>query len=264
MYILALDTTAKTVSVCISKSDDDTLLPLVRRTSNCGFTHSETLLPIIYDCLSDAQLKIEDIDIFAVSQGPGSFTGVRIGVSCIKGLSFGLSAKGISHKCVGISSLEALAYNAAAYSGYIICPVMDARRSQFYNALFKVTPSGKLKRLTPDRMPTASELYSELSEKHTGKKILLVGDGAILCKRLFDGISGKDEKAPFTYKVCSLSDMFQDAYSVCVSALSHLNEALPGAKDLSPTYLRASQAERERLEKENARKEVEEKDIKYD
>ncbi len=262
MYILALDTTAKTVSVCISKEENDTLVPLVRRTSNCGFTHSETLLPMISECLCDAQINIDDIGALAVSQGPGSFTGVRIGVSCIKGLSFALASKKLSHKCIGVSSLEALAQNAIPYSGYIICPVMDARRSQFYNALFKVGRNGMLKRLSEDSMPTAKELYAELSEKYAGKKILLVGDGALLCKKLFDSISTENGECPFTYKACDFAHMYQDAYSVCVVAMQHIKESRSSAKDLSPTYLRASQAERERLEKEARRKEIEEKDIK--
>ena len=262
MYILALDTTAKTVSVCISKEENGVVLPCVRRTSNCGFTHSETLLPMISDCLSDAQISIDNIDVLAVSQGPGSFTGVRIGVSCIKGLSFALESKGIPHKCIGVSSLEALAQNAISYSGYIICPVMDARRSQFYNALFKAGRNGKLKRLSEDSLPTAKELYSELSEKYANKKILLVGDGALLCRKLFNAIAEEHGDCAFTYKVCDYAHMYQDAYSVCAIAMQHIKESVSSAKDLSPTYLRASQAERERLEKENKRKEIEEKDIK--
>ncbi len=262
MYILALDTTAKTVSVCIAKKEENALIPLVRRTSNCGFTHSETLLPMISECLSDAQISIEDVSVLAVSQGPGSFTGVRIGVSCIKGLSFALASKKLSHKCIGVSSLEALAQNAISYSGYIICPVMDARRSQFYNALFKVGRNGKLKRLSDDSLPTAKELYNELSEKYAGKKILFVGDGALLCKKLFDSISAENGECPFTYKACDYAHMYQDAYSVSKIALEHAKSASGSAKDLSPTYLRASQAERERLEKEALRKNVEGKDIK--
>ena len=139
MYILAIDTTAKTASVCVGKDDNGEFTPLSLWTSNCGFTHSETLLPMIDSCLSSSGICADDIDTIAVSAGPGSFTGVRIGVACAKGISFGLSAKGINHRCVSVSSLEALAENVRNYSGYIICPVMDARRSQFYNALFKAT-----------------------------------------------------------------------------------------------------------------------------
>ncbi len=255
MYILALDTTAKTVSVCVAKKEGDNAIPLVRKTSNCGFTHSETLLPIIADCLGEAKLTTDDIGLIAASAGPGSFTGVRIGIACVKGLSFAITAKNIHHKCMGVSSLEALAENVKNYSGYILCPVMDARRSQFYNALFTVGRNGKLKRLCQDRLPTASEIYSELSEKYCGKKILLVGDGAELCKKLFDKISAEIEKeAVFKYKLCDYADMYQDAFSVAKTALVRIKEAKDGAKNVSPIYLRASQAERERLEKEAEKK----------
>lgn len=255
MYILALETSAKTVSVCVAKKEGDSLYPLVRKTSSCGFTHSETLLPIIAECLGDAKLTTDDIELIAVSAGPGSFTGVRIGVACVKGLSFAMQAKRKAHKCVGVSSLEALAENVKNYSGYILCPVMDARRSQFYNALFTAGRNGKLKRLCEDRLPTASEIYSELSEKYSGKKILLVGDGAELCKKLFDKLSSENgTQAPFRYKLCDTADIYQDAFSVAKTALVHIDEAKDSAKNVSPIYLRASQAERERLEKEAEKK----------
>ena len=249
MYILAIDTTAKTASVCVGKDDNGEFTPLSLWTSNCGFTHSETLLPMIDSCLSSSGICADDIDTIAVSAGPGSFTGVRIGVACAKGISFGLSAKGINHRCVSVSSLEALAENVRNYSGYIICPVMDARRSQFYNSLFK-TSGKKMIRLCEDRLPTADMIYNELSEKYSGKKVLLVGDGAILCKKLFDKMSEEKGKAPFKYTLCDSADMYQDGSSVAKCALySKEAKSVTGA-ELSPVYLRASQAERERLEKE--------------
>lgn len=249
MYILAIDTTAKTASVCLAEqSTDGVLLPLSRHTVSCGFTHSETLLPMIDGCLSDAGISCDDLGLIAVSAGPGSFTGVRIGVSCAKGISFALEAKGIAHSCAAVSSLEALALNVKAYSGHILCPVMDARRSQFYNALFKVGRNGALKRLCPDGMPTAQELYDNLSESFPGKKVLLAGDGAFLCKKLFDQLS-EQRDCTFKYEVCDTSYIFQDAFSVACAAVKKDAVLCDGAA-LSPIYLRASQAERERLEKE--------------
>ena len=247
MYILAIDTTGKTASVCVAKEDGNALSPLSLRTTNCGYTHSETLLPMIDGCLSDAGISASDISTLAVSAGPGSFTGVRIGVASAKGISFGLTAKGVEHVCIEVSSLEALAENVRAYSGYILCPVMDARRSQFYNALFKVARNGEMKRLCEDRLPTATELYGELSEKYKGKKLLLVGDGARLCKKLFDELSDGAE-CTFKYEVCDSAQMYQDAFSVAKVAYRHSDKKVTGAA-LSPIYLRASQAERERLEK---------------
>lgn len=249
MYILSIDTTAKTASVCVGKNDNGVFVPLSHWTTNCGFTHSETLLVMIDGCLSSCRIKTDDLEAIAVSAGPGSFTGVRIGVACAKGISFGLSAKGIPHKCIEVSALAALAENVRHYKGYIICPVMDARRSQFYNALFKTGRNGMLIRLCDDRLPTAEQIYSELSEKYSGKKILLTGDGAVLCKKLFDEISAKNGGCPFTVKLCDSSHMYQDACSVAKTALFSAESKEVSGSELSPIYLRASQAERERLEK---------------
>ena len=251
MYTLATDTTAKTASVCVANGSETELIPLSLWTSNCGFTHSETLLPMIDSCLSSAGIISDDIGVIAVSAGPGSFTGVRIGVSCAKGISFALTAKGISHRCIEVSSLAALSENVKNYSGYIICPVMDARRSQFYNALFKTGRNGKLVRLCDDRLPTADQIYSELSEKYSGKKILLVGDGATLCKNLFDKFTDeKGTECPFKYTLCDSADMYQNAFSVAKTAVFSKEACETSGAGLSPIYLRASQAERERLEKE--------------
>ena len=126
---------------------------------------------------------------------------------------------------------------------------MDARRSQFYNALFKTSSNGKLTRLCDDRLPTAEQIYTELSQKYPGKKVLLTGDGAILCKKLFDEISAKNGHCPFTVKLCDSSHMYQDAFSVAKVALYSDEATGVSGSELSPIYLRASQAERERLEK---------------
>ena len=126
MKILALDSTANTSTVAVL--ENDSLLSLY--TANTKNTHSETLLPMVVNVLSALSLTVKDIDLFAVSAGPGSFTGVRIGAATLKGLAF---ASGKS--CVEVSTLEALAYNLRCFDG-ILCPVMNARRAQVYNALF--------------------------------------------------------------------------------------------------------------------------------
>ncbi len=254
MYILALDTTAKTASVCVGKTDENgNFTPLSLWSSNCGFTHSETLLPMADSCISACGITTNDIGCIAVSAGPGSFTGVRIGVACAKGISFGLCAKGIEHTCISVSALASLAENVRNYHGYIVCPVMDARRSQFYNALFRKNRNGELVRLCEDRLPTAAQIYQELSEKYSGKKILLVGDGALLCKSLFDKITEENGECSFGYTVCDSADMYQNAASVAKVALYGKEAKTVSGEQLSPIYLRASQAERERLEKEAAR-----------
>ena len=127
MKIFACDSTAKTASVALCENN----ILLAEFTQNGGNTHSETLLPMVESALKTLGLRADDIDLFACSAGPGSFTGVRIGAATIKGLAF---AKG--KPCVGVSTLEALAYNLVGYEG-LICPVMNARRSQVYTALFR-------------------------------------------------------------------------------------------------------------------------------
>ena len=255
MYTLSIDTTAKTASVCVSKLSEGELIPLTIWSSNCGFTHSETLLPMVDNCLKSSGITANDIKTIAVSAGPGSFTGVRIGVACAKGISFGLTAKGIAHRCVEVSSLAALAENVKNYGGYVICPVMDARRSQFYNALFKVGRGGKLKRLCEDRLPEAGQIYNELSTEYAGKKVLLVGDGAILCKKLFDDITeANGGNCTFKYTLCDSAEMYQNAFSVAKIAIFSKEAREVSGAELSPIYLRASQAERERLEKKKKTK----------
>ncbi|MBO5757809.1 MAG: tRNA (adenosine(37)-N6)-threonylcarbamoyltransferase complex dimerization subunit type 1 TsaB, partial [Clostridia bacterium] len=126
MKILALDSTAVVGSVALC---EDTRM-VAHYTLNTGNTHSQTLLPMIESALGCAEWEIDDLDLIAVSNGPGSFTGVRIGVATVKGLAFGKNIP-----CAGVSTLEALAYNLRYFNG-IICPVMNARRAQVYNALF--------------------------------------------------------------------------------------------------------------------------------
>ena len=234
MKILALDSTAKTASVSIC--DDERLITVYSGTA--GLNHSETLLPMIENALKTSQMNIDDIDMFAISDGPGSFTGVRIGVSLLKGLSFGKNKI-----CVGVSTLEALAYNLKGYMG-IICPVMDARRDQVYNALFLSDETG-IKRLCDDRAISISELDEELKEKAMqGHNVYLCGDGYDLVKSV---IKTDTEDTSVLLRE-------QNAYSIAQVALKKYNENKDGEytdRALKPTYLRVPQAERERLERLN-------------
>jgi len=204
---------------------------------NNGLTHSETLMPLVDCCLNNAGLKAQDIDAFAVSYGPGSFTGVRIGISAIKGICFGLEKP-----VYGISTLEALAYGAAV-EDVVICPVMDARCMQVYNALFECKDN-KLYRLCNDRALKLSELFEEI-KKHD-KKILLVGDGSEITKNYF---IGQDFRFFCVYPEIF---KFQHAAGVAFAAFMRYNsgEEGVGADLLNPAYLRMPQAERERLKKE--------------
>ena len=224
MKILALDSTATTASVALC--EDSSLIAFT--TLNAGLTHSEALLPLVEQLLQRAHLTPADIDIFAASQGPGSFTGVRIGAATIKGLAFGRGKP-----CIGVSTLEALAYNLACCDG-IICPVMNARRDQVYNALFKAQ-DGIITRLCEDRAISVGELCEQL--KGYSEPVYICGDGASLMR-------------DFPSHPVPDFLLWQNGYSVAQCALKLYNEGVRTTDiELAPTYLRLPQAERERLEK---------------
>jgi len=226
MLVLAFESSAKPASVALC--DDGKLIS--QYSQNSGLTHSRTLLPMAEDLLKNSEYKLSDVDIFAVAHGPGSFTGVRIGVSAVKGLAWAEDKK-----CVGVSTLEAMAWNAVVVGG-IICPVMDARRSQVYNAIFEIV-DGKPVRLTEDRPISLEDLYTEL--KNINKKVFLVGDGAELCYNFFLDKDVECIIAPENIR-------WQSAWGVAMASL----DKTPGsADDLTPVYLRLSQAERERQER---------------
>ncbi|MBQ7400143.1 MAG: tRNA (adenosine(37)-N6)-threonylcarbamoyltransferase complex dimerization subunit type 1 TsaB [Clostridia bacterium] len=242
MYILSVDTTAKTASAAVSKVSDGEVFPLCDARLNSTLTHSESILPMIEFCLKNASVHLSEIDVLAISACPGSFTGVRIGISTVKGLAFGSD----NVKCVPVSALEALCENVSDEAkGTVICACMDARRNQFYNALFSANGKGSIKRLCEDRAVGEDELYAELCEKYSGRKIVLVGDGALLALRLFSAHDGFENMKISTVR----SDrLLQDASSVARCAIRHIDGAVPADK-LSPVYLRLSQAERERNER---------------
>ncbi len=230
MKILAVDSSAVVCSACLADGEK----PIAITTLNTGNTHSETLLSSVDNLLSSASMSAQDVELFAVTTGPGSFTGIRIGTSLIKGLAFG------GKKCVGVSTLKALAYTLIGLvpEGAIVCPVMDARRSQIYNALFCMR-NGVPERLTPDRLIPIDELREDLQDKNV--PIYLVGDGYDL---VFNALAD-----PRIVPIPVLWRM-QNAYSVALAALSEYeNGNVTDDRHLVPTYLRAPQAERERLER---------------
>ena len=231
--ILALDSTAVVASVALCR--DET--PIASFHIKNGNTHSETLLPMVETVLKTAGFTVDDVDLFACSVGPGSFTGVRIGVSTIKGLAFGKNKP-----CIGVSTLEALALNAVPFDG-IISPVMNARRGQVYNALFRYE-NESLVRLCPDRALSALELEAEMEEK--GEPYALVGDGVEEMARVASKAAPK-RISPL------LTD--QNAISVAKCAYRAFLSGQNGTDaELKPVYLRLPQAERERLAKLNENK----------
>lgn len=229
MLILAFESSAKAASVALCRDGH-----LISQYSQCsGLTHSRTLLPMAEDMLKNAELKIRDVDVIAVAHGPGSFTGIRIGVSTVKGLAWAGDKP-----CVGVSTLEAMAWHGLAAGGYV-CPVMDARRSQVYNALFEIR-DGRPCRLCPDRPIALSELAEDV--KKLASPVFLVGDGAAITKDFFDTQGIPCRMAPENL-------LWQDAWGVAMAAM----DKEPGtADDLLPVYLRLSQAERERQARLNA------------
>ena len=226
MLILAFESSAKPASAALVK--DGQLLSQYMQCS--ALTHSRTLLPMAEDMLKNAELRLSDIDLIAVAHGPGSFTGIRIGVSTVKGLAWAAEKP-----CVGVSTLEAMAWHGLAVGGYI-CPVMDARRSQVYNALFKIE-NGRPVRMTEDSPIALDERSKEVTALNA--PVFLVGDGAALCFVYFT--------APGVHCVMAPDNLrWQDAWGVAVAAA----DKTPGnADELLPVYLRLSQAERERQER---------------
>ena len=231
MYILALDSTATAASVALC--DDERLLCCT--TLHNGNTHSQTLLPLIENTLAQFSLRPADVGLFACSNGPGSFTGVRIGVSTVKGLAFGRDVP-----CIGVSTLHALAYNLIGFDG-LICPVMNARRNQVYNALFECR-DGVLTRLCEDRAIALCDLDAELSARpHC--PIYTVGDGYDLAQ---DALVNSAPALKSTPELLRL----QNAYSVAQVALqAYRSGTVTTHTELLPVYLRPCQAERERMER---------------
>lgn len=230
MKILALETSAVTASVAVT--EDGRLL--AQSFQNSGLTHSATLMPMVADLLKNTGLKAEDMDVIAVAVGPGSFTGVRIGVAAAKGLAWPGDKL-----CAPCSTLQSMAWQCAHVDGEI-CAVMDARRNQVYNARFRAE-NGVLKRITEDRAIAVADLLAELKAEDAHP--ILVGDGTKLCLNAF-GQEGWEVRAMPPH-LC-----YQTAWGVARAAMELAEEGkLVPAGQLTPQYHRLSQAERERQER---------------
>lgn len=234
MLILGLDSSAVAGSCALCDISGEKKTVIAASFVNTKLTHSQTLMPMVEDMLKSSGFELQEVDLLAVNSGPGSFTGIRIGVAAVKGIAFALDKP-----CVGVSTLHSLAYNLSGFD-CIACAVMDARCNQFYNALFEVNGE-KITRITSDRAISAADLTEELN-RYSGKKITLVGDGAELAYRSINasGIA----LAPITVRL-------QRAENVCLAAAEY--ESV-NARELLPSYLRLPQAERERLAKTNENK----------
>ena len=230
MLILGLDTTAVSASAAIAEIRDGQLLTYAKFTAKNKMTHSENLLPMIDHLLSVYGASIGDVELLAVNAGPGSFTGVRIGVSTVKGLAFPKDLP-----CAAVSTLDSLSGNVGGLANRV-CALMDARRGQFYYALFE---NGI--RVTEDGIAGMDTIAPLLTDG-----TLLVGDGAEVFLKTCPG----DKKLILAPAECR----DQSALSVCLCGerLARAGNTVSG-KDLRPVYLRLPQAERERLEKNGNR-----------
>ena len=231
MLTLAFETSAKAGSVALL--DGEKLLG--ESYQNTGLTHSQTIMAMAKALIVSCGYTPKDVQAVAVAAGPGSFTGVRIGVAAAKGFAWGAQLP-----CYGVSTLEAMALQLGIWQGYVL-PVMDARRNQVYNALFHVQ-AGELERLCPDRAISLEELGAEI--KNLSQPVFLVGDGSILCYNTLR------ETAPGLV-LPPEHRMHQRAAGVGLAAYRKITAGEPGdGAALEPNYLRLSQAERERLARE--------------
>ena len=230
MLILAFETSAKAASVALMENGK----LLGEGYQNTGLTHSQTLMVMAEDVLKQCGKTAAEVQAVAVAAGPGSFTGVRIGVAAAKGFAWGAEIS-----CYGVSTLEAMAESLGVFDG-IVCPCMDARRSQVYNALFSAQ-DGKLTRITDDRAIALAELKEEL--KKMDRPIFLVGDGANLCYHTLAA------EVP-ALVLPPEHRLHQRAAGVAILAQRMSDAGIaPSGGELMPNYLRLSQAEREKLEK---------------
>ena len=235
MLILALESSAVAASAAVM--EDGRLLG--ESYVNTRLTHSRTLMPMVKNLLLSLEKTVEDFGLMAISAGPGSFTGVRIGVSCVKGLAFPNNTP-----CCGVSTLEAIAWGAAALEGAKVCAVMDARCGQVYQAMFSIE-DGRPRRLYEDRALSIEELATECEP--IGPSLVLMGDGAQLCQETFRRFGAR--LAPEALR-------FQRASSVALAAFELEKQGKTCTPDaLLPSYLRLPQAERELKKKEDRKRE---------
>ena len=231
MLTLAFETSAKAGSVALM----DGYKLLGENYQNTGLTHSQTIMAMAQDLIAACGYTPQDVQAVAVAAGPGSFTGVRIGVAAAKGFAWGGELP-----CYGVSTLEAMALNLGIYDGLVV-GVMDARRSQVYTAAFRAK-KGQLTRVTEDRAISLQQLGEELAAE--SGPVYLVGDGSTLTYNTLSG-SLSQLILPPEHR------MHQRAAGVGLAAAAMIEQGLPGdGATLTPNYLRLSQAERERMERE--------------
>lgn len=233
MKILSIDSSSVSASVAITENG----VTLAENFINNGLTHSQTLMPMVEKTLNEANVSVKDVDLFAIANGPGSFTGVRIGIASVKGM-----ADALGKKCIAISTLEAIA-EPLKNEDCIACAVMDARCNQVYTAIFE---NGK--RLCEDKAVLIDELGTELNKYN--KKVVFIGDGSVLCyeklKSIVTNVDIADENIRYVH-ASSIGRLAEDKIKN--------GESPEDSAKLVPFYLRLPQAERELNNKNSLKKE---------
>lgn len=227
MKLLALESSARAASCAVLQDG----VPLATAWQATGLTHSRTLLPMVEDMLKNSELTLGELDAVAVAAGPGSFTGLRIGIASVKGLAWAAEKP-----CIPVSTLEAMAWPLSHLEGIIVC-AMDARRQQIYNAVFQAE-SGQLTRLREDRAISLADAAADL--RGLAGPLTIVGDGAALCRDYLTAQGIDCRLAPAHLRL-------QSAVGVGMAAAHAGMDCARSAQEIAPVYLHLSQAERERL-----------------
>ena len=229
MKILGIESSSLVASIAIVEDEN----MLAEYTVNFKKTHSQTLLPMLDEVMRMLGMELQEVDAIAVSGGPGSFTGLRIGAATAKGLGFALQ-KPLIH----VPTLDATAYNLCG-SDALICPIMDARRNQVYNGLYYCDRD--LKVICAQRAVDMHELILELNAR--GERVIFLGDGVPVYQKIIEN----EITIPYTFAMAHQNR--QRAASVASLGLCYAREnKMVSASDFAPNYLRKSQAEREREE----------------
>ena len=232
MKILALDSSGLVASVAVT--EDDNLLG--EYTINYKKTHSQTLLPMLDEVAKMIELDLKTVDAIAVSAGPGSFTGLRIGSATAKGLALALDKK-----IVSVPTVDALAYNIWNCTD-VICPLMDARRQQTYTGLYTFE-DGRMQTLLPQCVVQIEEIINKVNDM--GQPVVFLGDGV----PVFADFIAQHCKVPYQYAPAHCNKQRAASVAALGAILYGEGKAEPAAEH-KPDYLRLSQAERERQEKE--------------
>lgn len=236
MYILGIDAASRSASAALVEAQSGNVLGEI--FLNNGLTHSQTLLPAIDDLVRLAGIAKTEIDMISVTRGPGSFTGLRIGLATAKGIAFARNLP-----CAGVSPLKALAYHVrGVYEGIAVC-TFDARRAQVYAGIFQLQGE-QIQRLSADEAVPAAQLMDRLAGQD--QPILLLGDGSALCYNEKERLSHPQlvKLAPAAWQGVRASSVALLGYE------AYLQGRTVSANELTPSYLRLSQAERERQQRE--------------